>query len=156
MIIVEGKRHGGLVRAVIRLPRREVVRETKGKSGVAARLQEAQNSIGLVDEDPGDIQPAYFRGLTQLGDDPPAYDLRLLRNGVRGNRVVVLCPNLQEWLLRSASSVKLDLERYGLPLNLRELHDELTHHPDKIVPVVRELKAKRSGHMDALRKSLRL
>ena len=115
MIYVECKPDELLVRQVTNLPRRQVIHEAKGKGGVFNRLMRYRNLVAMVDEDPGATQPTYMRHLS-LNQDMANLGLRLYFDSSRNHRVVVLCPRLEEWLLRAAGDLEFDMERtYRLP-----------------------------------------
>ena len=70
----------------------------------------------MVDEDPGSNQPAY---LSKMQVIPGVSDmgLRVLSDESLGNRVMVLCLKLEDWIIRGAgeADVSLSDRRYNLP-----------------------------------------
>lgn len=100
------------------ISRREVV-HAGNKPGVCRRLKRCSNCKGLVDEDPHSVQPSYLCGLTVVdGRD----GVRVLYDSRRSNFLVVLCPRLEEWVLRVAREAGVDLRNYGLPNDGGALH----------------------------------
>ena len=121
MIYVECKADEALVRTLTGLPRREVIHELKGKPEVVNQVRSRSNTRGLVDEDPQQLQPPYLERM-RIVQYMPERGLRVLGDGARGNHLVVLCPRLEEWIVRAAREAGVDLGRYGLPNNPLELH----------------------------------
>jgi hypothetical protein len=59
-------------------------------------------------------------------DDSPEYGLMVLDDNSSHNRLILLCPRLEEWLLQAAVEAEIDIRKYHLPNNPKELHTELT------------------------------
>ena len=121
MIYLECKANQTLVQVLIQLPRREIVHELKGKYEVAKRIGSARNALGMVDEDPGQDQPPYLTTMRVLRDMRDR-GLKVLQDASRSNRVVILCPTLEEWIIGAAREARLDLRSYNLPDTASSLH----------------------------------
>lgn len=97
-----------------------------GRSKVCHKLSKDANSIGFVDEDPNKAQDPYMRYLFTL---PPIYrDEHLLcfTDIKSKNKLLVVRPNLEGWIIKLVTERKIDLKRdYGLPKDWKELHDVL-------------------------------
>ena len=139
MIYVECKPDAILVRAVTKLPRREVIHEIKGKYEIAKRLSSAEHSDAVVDEDPQSSQPAYLSALEPV-QDLPEVGLRLLLDTRRSNRVVILRPRLEEWIIYAATEEGLELDRRGLPNRGPALHSVINFDLRKFERVVQDLR----------------
>ena len=131
MIYVECKPDGVLVRHVADLSRRQVRHEAKGKGGVFNMLLRSRDLVAMVDEDPGKTQPRYMRQLS-LSHEHADLGLKLYLDSRRNNRVIVLCPRLEEWLLRAAADLELNIEDYGLPRRAKAFHDTINLDERKI------------------------
>ena len=138
MIYVECKPDGVLARRVTDPPRRQVIHEAKGKGGVCNRLIKSRNTTGMVDEDPGKTQPSYMSQLS-LSRESVGMGLKLYVDRNRHNQVVVLCPDLEEWLLRAASDMGLAMQNYGLPNRANELHRVINLDERKIESLLTDL-----------------
>ena len=131
MIYVECKPDGVLVRQVTGLPSRQVTHEIKGKGEVCNRLTKTRDAVGMVDEDPGKTQPTYMSQIS-LSRDFANLGLKLYLDRNRNNRVVVLRPRLEEWLLRAAADLGLSMRDYGLPERVNRFHRVINHDERKI------------------------
>ena len=114
MIYVECKPDELLVRQVTDLRRRQVVHEAKGKGGVCNRLMKNRDLVAMVDEDPEATQPTYMARLS-LRNESAELGLKLYLDSSRNNRIVVLCPKLEDWLLSAADDSGLSMSAFGLP-----------------------------------------
>ena len=141
MIYVEGWADKALVQTLTGLPRREIVLGS-AKSGVVKRLIENAGVMGMIDEDPGSIQPAYLNQMQiRTLSDLPLLGLRALQDEIRGNRIVLLYPKLEEWIIAAAeeAGLRLDNPRYGLPHNATRLHREINYDLSKLERLVADL-----------------
>ncbi len=102
------------------VPKKQLRHEAR-KGEVFNRLRDTPGAVGVVDEDPASIQP---RDLSNYDETGAAEGLRLLaRRGSKGQRLIILCPRLEEWLLQRAGVCGVDPARYYLPSSPNELHD---------------------------------
>lgn len=95
------------------------------RSKVSSKLSKSTNSVGLVDEDPMSPRDSY---LTDLFSRVPLYeDANLFAFGDlrKNNKLVVLRPNLESWVIRIARDQKVSLREYMLADTEDSLHDML-------------------------------
>ena len=149
MIYVECKPDQKLVQLASGFQQREIIHELKGKYGIAARLGDQRNASGMLDEDPGKHQPSYLTKL-HVSDEIIDAGLKLLKDTARGNQVILLMPRLEEWVLRAAHDVDLDVIRLGLPRNPNRLHEEINLDIRKFERLLRELESNNSFRLKAL------
>ena len=100
MIYVECKPDQLLVQMLTSWPNREIIHEND-KYKVMKTLRRQRNGRAMVDEDPNSIPPAYLSKM-QVSQEISNRGLRVLLDDSRGNRVVVLCPKLEDWIIRGA------------------------------------------------------
>lgn len=137
MIYVECNPDKVLVKT-LGLPKK-VIRHAGDKGKVCNKLRHNTNSIGLVDEDPGSNPPSYFEVLKHLSYKN---QIRLLLDEKNRNHLIVLCPRLEEWVLKAASEIAIDISKYGLSNDANELHELLTIKPERSVKLVKDIKGK--------------
>jgi len=92
-----------------------------GKGTVINRLKELPGATGIVDEDPASAQPRDLNNYQ--GEVQTTEGLRLLtRQGKGGQSLILVCPNLEDWLIHRAKSMGVEPENYGLPADPNRLH----------------------------------
>ena len=144
-----------LVRALTRLPPREIAHERKGKGEILKLLARRSDCRAMLDEDPGQDTPAYLARLSAAAD----YDrlgLRVYADTPRRNRVILLRPRLEEWLLRAAAEAGLNVggRRYNLPDNATRLHQEINLDLRKLERLLTDLIAADAPRLSQLRSLL--
>ncbi len=100
-----------------------------GKDRVCHALRKHRSLLGMIDEDPQAVQPPYLGGLSL---DAMRHDVRLLRDAERDHRVVILCPRLEEWLVRTAAESGVSMTAFGLSDRGNDLHREITSKPERL------------------------
>ena len=106
--------------------------------GVCRLLGKHTERLGLVDEDPGKAHPTYLKNLKPLGEQ---HRVRLLTDPLRDNRVLVVCPRLEEWVVWMLHQHGLHLKRdFGIPASTGpELHKVINQHLPKFERVIERL-----------------
>lgn len=146
MIFVECKPDETLVRVL--LPRRQVI-HARSKPRVVSQVSRRKNCIGLIDEDPGAVQPGYLETLTYTANQ---YAFRVLEDPNKRNKIVVLRPRLEEWVLQASRLARIRVEDYGLPADPSGLREVINHRLPNLARLVKDLQ--QSASMIALRKAL--
>lgn len=140
-----------LLVAILGVPKREIVHEIKGKSEVCKSLERHTESKGMIDEDPAMVQPLYLKELI-LKQELPLLGLKMLYDRTRGNHVIVLCPRLEEWILKTAEESNVNMQDFGLPNNPSSLHKQLGHEIAGFTKLV--VKLKNSNRLKNLKRLL--
>lgn len=105
------------------VPCKRIEHALRGKAGVCAQLARRNGEIGMVDEDPGSAVPTYFKSLVEKNWE---HSVRLLVDKARNNRIVVISPRLEEWLVQTTRSAGLKLTDFGFESdNGVRLHAEI-------------------------------
>ena len=152
MLCVEGKADLTLVRALLRLPSKEVLLNRGGRDLILKELERQSDWMALLDEDPGSPLPAYLTRMT-LAADFPMLGLRALEHRAQNNRVILLRPRLEEWLLRAAGDAGLAVggRRYNLPSSPTRLHREINLDLSKVERLLADLTETDSPRIRQLR-----
>ena len=148
MIFVECNPDEVLVIALTGIRRRDLRHELKGKGEICNRLRKVSDCVGLLDEDPGSGQPAYLREAS-LEEDNTELGLRILRHEGTENRLILLCPRLEEWVLAAAKGAGVDVRQYGLPNDPHQLRRQINLNLGKFGDLVEALR-KDSDRLKAL------
>jgi hypothetical protein len=91
------------------------------KGRVCRELKTASGCIAMFDEDPESAQPGVLKTLTfdfvasgiKAGTDPS------------GNTILILCPRLEEWVVKIAGESKIHLRDFYLPEKPKDLHKSI-------------------------------
>lgn len=111
-----------------------MIEHALGRGRVCKRLPELQGATGMVDDDPSVTKPIYFRNLAELNWN---HRIRLFDDKMRGNRVVVLSPRLEEWLVQSAKDSDLKMTAFGFESdNGVRLHAEINQRIESLRKLV--------------------
>lgn len=121
------------------------------KGNVCKKLVKSRNSKGLVDEDPSRTQPPYIGKMrTKSNED----DIKLLYDDSTKNHLIVLCPKLEDWILKAAKEARVNVEDYSLPDDAYELHKIINIKLEKFVQLIEDIKT-RSKMLKTLEKLIR-
>lgn len=149
MIFLECEPDKALVRA-LGIPRKEIL-HAGSKGNVCKRLKRSRNSKGMVDEDPSSVQPSYIEKLKMNSYE---HDTKLLYDKNAQNTLIVLCPTLEDWILKAAKEARVDLEDYSLPDDAHELHKIINTKLEKFVLLIDDIK-KRSKMLKTLAEAIK-
>ena len=104
---------------ILGVPRKRLLHE-RSKGRIITRLRDLPDAMGMVDEDPDSPQ---HRDLSNYRETQCTQGLRLLtRQGRIGQRIIVLCPRLEEWLIARAEVSGIRPENFGFPGSADRLH----------------------------------
>ena len=137
MIYVECKPDSLLVREITNISKREII-HLGNKSEVCKRLRSRNNCVGLVDEDPTSGQPSYLKEM-RLEENLSESDIKI-RSDKNGNRLIVLCPRLEGWILKRVKEAGINIKDYSLPDSERELHEVINIDLRKFERLIIDLK----------------
>jgi len=140
MIYVECSTEEVLIRSIVNIPKSEIKHQS-GRSKVIKQLERHTNCIGLVDEDPGSHTPQYIKQL-KIEIDLPEYQIQLLYDKSRDNKLLVLQPRFEDWILKAAEEAKVDIEKYQMPNDGIRLHKIINYRLDKVQILIEDLKVK--------------
>lgn len=120
MIYVECKPDVTLVKTITKISNKEVI-HAGNKPEVCKQLRNQTNCVGLVDEDPGSSKPCSMSEM-RLEKEIDEINVKIFSDKNR-NRLIVLCPKLEEWVLGCVKETKIEIEKYNLPNNAKKLHE---------------------------------
>ena len=155
MIFVECKPDAKLVRRLTSLPKRQVVHH-KGKYELCKRLEARHNTVGVIDEDPtAAAQPSYLAKLA-LSEEFEQAGINVFADPARDNRLVVLRPKLEDWVLAAAQECDLDVrnKEIALPNNARRLHRVINANLQKFERLLDALETRNAPRLKALQQLL--
>jgi hypothetical protein len=123
------------------------------RAGVCAQVARRSGMTGMIDEDPGAAMPHYMKALTDQGME---HDVRVLYDSARKNRLVVICPRLEDWLVKSAKNSGLKMTDFGFESdNGLSLHREINHRLANVERLVKALLSARNSRILRLQTLIR-
>ncbi|MBU6408839.1 MAG: hypothetical protein KGR98_00500 [Verrucomicrobia bacterium] len=112
---------------------------------VCKQLSKRENTIGMVDEDPGSAKPPYFNSFKEQSRE---HGIRVLLDSQKNNRMIVLSPRLEEWLVQTTKSAGLRMTEHGFNgENGSRLHAEINHRLGSLQRLVEGLLAAQSPRL---------
>jgi hypothetical protein len=121
-----------------------------GKGNVSKLLGKHSGVTGMVDEDFGSAEPRTLKQYVQVSD---THDLRLKIGKGGKNRLVVVCPKLEDWLIKTARMASVKMTVFSMSENPRELHADInTRLPnlERLLQELLEVKSPRLLHLKSL------
>jgi hypothetical protein len=155
MLFVECKPDYALV--ALLSPRK--VEHAGNKVGVIKKLVRSpgvpnfENSMGMVDEDPLSTRDPDLRHFTELARSNRA-KIKVLHYRLLNNRLIVLCPRLEEWIIAAAREAQVRLTDYNLPDNPTALHEIINLRTDNFEDLIKTLRG-RSSRVGELQRLLK-
>jgi hypothetical protein len=116
MIFVEGKPDKVLLSSIGVV--NSSIKIAGSKGAVCNQMKKRSSVKGVVDEDPGKACPPYINQLNVLFQDR---NIILLEDKANSNKVIVIRPYLEEWVLGFCKSFRIDLKNYFLPSTSSDL-----------------------------------
>jgi hypothetical protein len=121
---------------------RRDIEHALGRASVCAQLSRRTGVTGMVDEDPGSALPPYLKSLAERSWE---HGIRVLLDEKRNNRMIMLSPRLEEWLVQAAKGVGLKMTDFGFGNdNGLQLHAEINQRLENLERLVEALIAAKS------------
>ncbi len=149
MIFVECHADSVLVQNLTSLSPENIPHDLRGRGAVCNLLSNSSNSKGLIDKDPGTARHPYEKAGQPRGSHVQE-DIELLHYSSQNNQLIVLCPKLEDWILKTAHIAGIDVTRRGLPNNANQLHKVIDNKLDKFRILLNMLKKRKSPRILAL------
>ena len=127
-----------------------IVIHCHGKGKVSKNLWKRSGVTGLVDEDPGNTETPTLSKYVEVSCN---YGLRLKLDKSQNNRVIVICPKLEDWVIETAKAVGIKMAKYNLSENPNALHADINYRLPNFQRLLTELLEERSPrllHLKAL------
>jgi len=92
--------------------------------------------IAIIDEDPGAGQPKI---LSDFSTKTTQHGVRLLIHRNLNQKIIVIQPFLENWLIDRCSSAKIDPQEYGLPNSGKGLHKVVNNRLEQFKRLIKAL-----------------
>jgi len=141
MFLVECKPDAILVESLTSTSRRNI-QHAGNKSELLRELSERHvNCKGVIDEDPWSNQPPQIQKFKEK-QNLTTYSLKILYQESKNNTLIVLCPRLEDWILKAAQEASIDPQEFNLPDDPVELHELINIQIGKYQKLLEELRTK--------------
>lgn len=107
---------------------RKEIQHQPNKGAVCNYQQKQSTPLAIVDEDPSAGQPKHLLNYFAVGE---RYGIRLLKHRNSDQRIVVIKPMLEIWIIERCIDVGIDPAKYGLPVKGEELHNVVNRRIEK-------------------------
>jgi hypothetical protein len=132
---------------------RRDVEHAGNRAGVCAEVACKRRTTGMVDEDPGAAPHPYMKRLIEKTME---HQIRVLYDSELENRLVVICPRLEEWLVQTAKSRGLKMTDFGFESdNGLQLHREINHRLPNVERLGNKLLSARNSRILWLQASIK-
>lgn len=108
----------------------KMIKHAFSKGEVCNMLRKTTCAVGLVDEDPNAGKSAYEKLMLQCIIHEDA-KIILCEDKKSGNKLALVRPRLEEFILRIAKENKIVMESYSLSSLPKRLHDDLMFRRNK-------------------------
>ena len=123
-----------------------------GSGTICELLSKEKELIGWIDEDPtANHHPYYKRMCRKVISDK--YGLKYCYDPATGNKLIIVKPKMEDWIIGIAKKYKVNLEDYDLSNDPNELHKIINFKINKFQEVLHKLlrlKAKELLHAQAI------
>lgn len=107
--------------------------------------------MGLVDEDFGSTEPATLSKFVEVSSN---HDLKFKVDKSQGNLLIVICPRLEPWLIKTAKATGVRMDDFNLSENVQDLDSVINHRLPNVERLLGELIAKQSPRLFHLKQLL--
>jgi hypothetical protein len=121
---------------------RKMITHQPSKGQVINYLQKNPSALGIVDEDPDSARPSYFSKFTMETNDQ--FGIESYYISKLGTRLIVIKPRLEEWVLRQAKEVMIDVKQHSFIDNGNELHKVINTRIPRFEGLIKEMMDKKS------------
>jgi len=121
---------------------RRMITHQPSKGEVINYLKKNPAAIGVVDDDPGSANPTYFNKFIRETDEK--FGIESFKIPKLETRLIVIKPRLEEWILKCANELKINLKQHAMPNNGNELHKIINTRIPRFEDMVNEMLAKNS------------
>jgi len=126
------------------IDRRIVEHKSNKEEVIKALVKKEEHTVGIVDEDPYSPESRFFRQITSGTPALNTHGLKLYHLKERGNKLIVICPRLEDWVLRMCDELGVKPNKYGLPDAPKKLHKIINLNIFGFEKLLREIKER--GH----------
>lgn len=129
----------------------KAITHCKGSGNIFNKLKKNSNRFALIDEDPNAAPHPYYSELSLTNQ---ANGIKVFTDKARNNKVVVLMPRFEEWLIQTAKEMKVKLVDFNLSDNPHYLHSNINSRLNNLKKLLVEIDKNEGSRLDELKKHL--
>jgi len=124
-----------------------------GRGQVCKILEDNKGLVGLIDEDPEANHHPYFKKLNgnAISDQ---YGIRFCRDSKNKNRLIIIRPKFEDWIIQTAIASKISMSDFGLSNDPNILHRDVIFKIGELQKLIHKLKRIKSPAIIHLQKLL--
>jgi hypothetical protein len=119
-----------------------------GKTRVLAHICKNRNQLAMVDEDPQSVPNPYEQ---VLQFEKEAFGIKCCLDKKLNNKVLVLKPKLEDWIISACKKSNIDLDKFGLPVRGNGLHGVINNRLSAYERLLDDLLQKKSEYLFQLK-----
>ena len=115
----------------------------KHKAGVLKKVAGKTDVLGIVDQDPETTQsrPKLMNEFQLVEKE---YRVIVYFHRSSKNKLIILCPGLEGWVLKAAEASKINVADFKLPKKPSSLHNVVNNHLSSFEKLINELIARQN------------
>lgn len=125
----------------------KIIYHAGGKGRVVHKLIKCKKEIGIIDEDPGRPQPKKLKQFKLIKE---VHNMKILQDE-NENKLILLNPRLEEWILNITKRYNLKIEKFNLPHNGEEFHKIINSNTQKFENLLENIKKKKLDEIEFLK-----
>ena len=122
-----------------------------GKNEVLKKLLKDKKSIGIIDEDPNASSPPELKKFKYRKSK---LSLKFCYERSNNNLLIIICPNLENWIIEASIEGKINLNSYDLPSNPVDFHNIINLNITKFQNLLHGLLKKENERLLTLRECI--
>lgn len=126
---------------------KKAIRHHENKYELIKALENNKNIIALIDADPNSKSEKILDQYNLINDKE---GIKYYYDKKSGNKIFLIYPQLEGWLINEAKKNNLSLTKFGLSDQYSELHKKLHKSRDKHKQIILQLIEKKSKGIDRL------
>ena len=115
-----------------------IIKHSFNKNKVIKRIRGNPKTIALVDEDPNEADHPFL--LSMIEQKEKSKHNIIFREAENGSISIILCPRLENWIIKIANDGDKDLEKFNLPNIPEKLHILINSRLDDFINFLNDVK----------------
>lgn len=141
MYLVECEPDAVLVKCLTATAKKNIIHAGNKPELLKKLVERYTYSKGVIDEDPWSYQPPTLSRFEEK-QSIMEFEIKIFHQKGENNVLIMLCPRLEEWILKAAKEANVKPEDFGLPNNPEELHRIINIRTNNFERFVKSIKDK--------------